>query len=155
LAYTRTIIIHGSATQSDEMTVDYAFGGFFSIPGGIQLDGGAGPGDSLTIKGATGGTTSVQYVSQGLSLGNASVNTTDGGGQNVIQFTNFEPLKFSGIGAFTVQGQLNIGADTLDLGGLTTPVDLGPIITLTGGTLTLPAGVSLKAGQTLTGQGTL
>src|SRR5262249_9320286 len=87
LSLTHAIIVHGSATQSDEIVVDYAFGGYFSLPAGVHLDGGASSGDSLTIKGATGGTTSALYISQGQSLGNATVQTTDGGQQNIIQFT--------------------------------------------------------------------
>jgi hypothetical protein len=132
--------------------VDYAFGGFFSVPSGFQLDGGMGSGDSLTIKGAGGGTTSAVYISQGQSLGNATVQTTDGGVQNNIQFTNFEPLSFSGINNFSVQGTLPIGGDQLDLSGATN-VNLGTTINLNGGMLTLPAGVSLAAGETLQGTG--
>src|SRR4029079_12273659 len=51
LALTHAIIVHGSTTQPDQVAVDYSFGGFFSLPAGIQLDGGAGSGDSLTITG--------------------------------------------------------------------------------------------------------
>ncbi len=155
LVLTRGIVVRGSQTQADEITVDYAFGGFFVLPGGVHLEGGASGGDVLTIQGATGGTTTVHYVLQGLSLGNATIETADGAGQNDIQFTGFEPLRLSGVGGFTVEGALNIGNDALDLGGLNAPIDLGPVTTLTGGTLTLPAGVSLAAGQTLRGQGTL
>jgi hypothetical protein len=154
LASTHAIIIHGSATQPDQMKVDYAFGGFFSVPGGIQLDGGAGGGDSLTIQGASGRTTSAVYISQGQSLGNAAVQTTDSGVQNNIVFTNFEPLSFSGINSFSVQGMLPIGGDQLDLGGATN-VNLGTTINLNGGTLKLPAGVSLAAGETLQGTGVI
>jgi hypothetical protein len=155
LVLTRGVIVRGSQTQADEITVDYAFGGFFVLPGGIHLEGGASSGDALIIQGATGGMSTVHYVSQGLSLGNARVETADGAEQNDVVFTGFEPLSLIGMDGFTVEGALNIGNESLDLGGLNGPINLGPMTTLTGGTLTSPAGVSLTPGQTLRGEGTL
>ena len=104
-ALTRGVIVHGSQTQADEITIDYAFGGFFVLSGGVHLEGGASGGDVLTVQGATGGTTTVHYVSQGLSLGNATIETADGSGQNDIQFTGFEPLKLAESAALRLKGR--------------------------------------------------
>lgn len=152
LALTTSVIVQGSATETDEMTVDYAFGGFFVLPNGIQIDGGASGGDLAIIQGATGGTTSVHYTAGGATLGNATLQTVDSALQNNVQIANFEPLTISGVAAFDVTGTLNVGADTLTVMA-SSPVALGALTNLGGGTINATGGVNLAASQTLTGTG--
>src|SRR5207249_3006606 len=49
-----SVTIDGAANVDNHLTVDYQFGGFFAIPGGITFNGGTGAGnDGLLIKGNT------------------------------------------------------------------------------------------------------
>jgi hypothetical protein len=54
VAFTNSIIVRGSQTTADSVTVDFSGGGFFSLPGGIEVKGGAGSGDLLTVAGLSG-----------------------------------------------------------------------------------------------------
>ena len=84
--------------------MDYAFGGFFALPGGVQFDGGTGGGDALVIRGT--GATTFRYVSSGGSLGNARVESTEGSESNTIHFTGVEPLSITGALDVNVEGHL-------------------------------------------------
>src|SRR5207248_2470561 len=127
LAFTNSVILTGSATDTNAMTVDYAFGGLFSLPGGLQLSGGTSGGDSLTVYGTS--STTVQYVSRGLALGNATMETQDGGSSNEIRFSNFNSLLSAGP-VFEVVGALHI-ENTSTLGvGSSSPLKLGTLTTL-------------------------
>ncbi|HMC11767.1 MAG TPA: dockerin type I domain-containing protein, partial [Pirellulaceae bacterium] len=153
LALTNSVTVRGSGTEVDEMTVDYSFGGFFSLPGGIQLDGGAGGGDLLTVTGTNGSvTTTATYVSQGLSLGNATLEFVEGQVTSEIRFTNFEPLTINNVSLLEVAGVLNVGADTLTVNA-NSFVKLGLQTNLLNGKIVAPSGVTLTAGQTIHGKG--
>lgn len=153
-ALTRNVVLRGSATEADEITVDYGFGGFPSVLGSIQVDGGAGPGDLLTVLGSAGGLDTAHYHSPGSSLGNATLRTSQGALQTEVLFTNFEPLTISGMASFDSAANLNIGADTLTL-SVTTPVTLPALTTVAAGTINAPSGLSLLTGRTLQATGTV
>lgn len=151
LAYTNSLTVNGSATGANQLSVDYLSGGFFSLPGGVQLNGRASGGDSLTV---IGGTTS-QYISRGLALGNAAIETQESELSNEIRFTNFSSVSTIGA-AFEVVGVLNVGdLETLDVSSYM-PLKLGRLTNLLGGTINAGAGgVALGNGDTLHGWGTV
>jgi hypothetical protein len=157
LAFTRAVIVRGSGTTADDITVDYASGGFFSVPGGIQIDGGAGAGggDRLTVQGTPGSlATTARYVSAGLALGNATLEMQEGAAVSVIQFENFEPLSVNDVVTLEVDGVLNVGGDTLTVAA-STLMTLGTRTNLGGGTIIAPRGVALHAGQSVRGTGAI
>ena len=149
-----TVIVRGSATDADEIAVDYATGGFFSLPGGIQLDGGAGSGDELIVAGDPDDDVTVRYVTQGQGAGVTTLETESGGLQNDIRFANFEPVTFSGIGGIAVEGVLNVGAGTLSFPE-TVQVELSGGAVLAGGTIDAPGGLKLNVGDQISGFGTI
>jgi hypothetical protein len=153
-AFTRNVVVRGSASEADEITVDYAAGGFPSVLGTIQVDGGTGAGDLLVVQGAAGGTNTAQYQSQGLSLGNATLRTSQGATNHDVQFTNFEPVTINGMASFEAIGNLNVGGDTLTL-SVAAPATLGALATVTGGTINSNSGIALATGQTLRASGTV
>ena len=146
---------HGVIRLADEMTVDYSFGGFFSLPGGIQLDGGPSTGDALSVVGVSGSvSTTMSYVSQAISLGNATLQTQDNGAKNEIQFANFEPITINNAYLFDVDGILNIGAERFTVNA-NLFVKLGSITNIAGGLMIAPHGVALAAGQAIRGNGSI
>lgn len=155
--FTHAVIVNGSATEPDEITVDYAFGGLITLPGHIQLSGGAGTGDLLTIQGVASTSSAATYVSSNQSLGNATVRTTDGAAQSQVIFTNFEPLTINGMASFAATGNLNVNGDTLTL-NIASPAtlpELGARTNLEGGTINAPGGLHVGADRMLRGQGTV
>lgn len=64
----------GSADVPETVTLDFAAGGAFPLPGGLHLDAGAGPGDQFVFRGTdTSSLTVTPGHSQVLSIGSATV----------------------------------------------------------------------------------
>ncbi len=149
---TSGIAFNGANTEADRLTVDYAFGGYFALPHGVQFSGGTGVGDELVVNGT--GTTFFGYVSTGGSLGNASIQASDWTGNDTISFSGVESLSILNALDVNIVGALNVGANnlTIDSVGYTT---LGQTTTLTGGTITAAGGLVLGTGQVLQARGTI
>jgi ELWxxDGT repeat protein len=153
LAFTNSLIVNGSPSNSNQVTIDYALGDFFSLPGGIQLNGGANVPNSLSVYGVYD--TTVQYVSQGLSLGNAALETQLNGSSNEIRISNFTYILSAGP-AFEVSGTLRIDSGEYLGVGSPAPLKLSTLTILSGGTLDArTAGIALGTGDTLRGSGTV
>lgn len=115
LAQTSAVHITGASDEGDTLRVDFAFGGFFTVPEGITFDGGAGGPDTLHVFGADA---SFVLSDSGLIIsGPGSLNLTlagieqasltGGGGANTLDAS-----------AFTGHVTLDGGAgDDLLLGG--------------------------------------
>ena len=152
LNQTYGVTVVGAANEIDHISIDFSFGGFFTLDDGVRVSGGTGDGDLLTVIGQ--GTATGRYVSAGSALGHAAIEVTDGPATTAIVFTGFEPLEVAGLQAFEVDGALNVGAETLTL-NIGSFTRLGLVTTLAGGTITALGGVSLGFGQTLRGFGTV
>ncbi len=150
LAEIIAIQINGSDSQSDRVLVDYAAGGFFRLPLGINLKGRGGA-DVLTVTG-TGSTVGTHSVVSS-PLGQRQLATVDGGISNLVLFDNFENLTFNGLESFEAIGTLDVGANTLAIGS-STPVNLGTTTHISGGTLTTDQ-INLGNGELLSGFGTI
>jgi hypothetical protein len=59
LALTTAVTITGQDTGGDTLTIDYGFGGSFTVPGGIQFTGSATDPNELVLTGATSFTSEV------------------------------------------------------------------------------------------------
>lgn len=144
------IQINGSDSQSDTVLVDYASGGFFRLPLGINLKGQGGA-DALTVTG-TGSTAGTHSVLTN-PAGQRQLATVDGGISNLVGFENFESLTFDGLVSFEAIGTLDVGANSLTIGS-STPVNLGPTTQISGGTLSTDQ-ITLGNGEVLSGFGTI
>ena len=142
--------INGSDSQADTIFVDYFSGGFFSLPLGLNLIGQGGA-DELTVTGT--GNTVGTHSTLASPVGQRQLQTIDGGFLNPVQFDNFEKQTFNGLESFEAIGALDVGANSLTIGSAT-PVNLGTMTDVFGGTLTADR-VSLGNGETLSGFGTV
>jgi hypothetical protein len=89
---TRLVEIVGADGEDDTLTIDYNFGGFFTVAGGISFDGGAGGNDRLRVVGT--GVTTATYL-PGAAPGAGSVVTHLGGQDSTVSFTGLEPVEIS------------------------------------------------------------
>ena len=144
----KTIRINGSDSQSDTVLVDYASGGFFSLPSGIDLRG-QGGNDVLTVTGT--GNTLATHSSN--TAGQRQLATSEGASSNAILFSDFETLTFNGLQSFNAIGTLDIGANTLTVGA-TNAVDLGTATLIAGGRFTADR-IVLGNNESLSGFGTI
>jgi hypothetical protein len=53
LAETTAVVINGAVNEFDQLTIDYGFGGDFSLAGGVRFHGGAGTSNNLQLVGNT------------------------------------------------------------------------------------------------------
>lgn len=150
LASAESLTINGGPLD-DQVTIDYAIGGFFSLTGGIHFADPAGT-DTLNMIGT--GNSLATYQSAGGALGNASVAISESASQANISFAGVEPLGLSGLLTFNVEGILNVGADTLTVDAAT-PVDLPSLTLINGGTISSSSPVVLGPSESLLGSGTV
>ncbi|MCH8921790.1 MAG: hypothetical protein IIA67_01440, partial [Planctomycetes bacterium] len=152
LAETDSVTINGSNVEDDVLTVDYAFGGFFALPGGVWFDGGSSAGDGVTILGD--GLTTGRFVSSDTTLANARIETSRGGQHDPVHVAGIESLTIDHFGAFEVEGELHVADLSFSIAALGyTP--LGFFTTIDGGTITAEGGLLIGAGDRLRGQGTI
>ena len=152
LAFASSIVVNGAAGESNRLLVDYSTGGFFEIPFGISFSGSVGGTDTLEVLGS--GTTRATLSPATGTLESGSLTTHDGGPQTVVTYSKIEPLTATGLLTFDVDGELLIGAETLTVGSVT-PVDLGNLTTIAGGSLISTGTVSLAVAESLVGSGTV
>ncbi|MGY8771029.1 MAG: GEVED domain-containing protein [Pirellulales bacterium] len=150
LADTHAVIINGAAAEDDKVTVDYDTGGFFSLLGGIEFNGGTGGTDALIIQGT--GATESEFASVDGTLGNASVLTSEAGQRNLVAFNNIEPLSALGLLTFTAEGSVYVGANSLTVESVS-QLGLESLTTLGGGTIVAASGIALGNGQLISGTG--
>ena len=134
---------------SSSLTVDYS-GGVFSTP--LTLNGVNGGNDSLNIIGTTGIASS--YVPGGNELGTATLVIKNGAVQHSIVFDNFESLSATGMFSLSVEGTLNIGTRSFNVGAVA-PLNLRDLTQIAGGTLTATGTVALGSGELIFGSGNI
>ena len=140
----------GADNEADRFTVDFAAGGYFALPGGIVVTGGAGGPDTLRIVGdslARG-----VYQPAGMTLGDATVIVSTISSSMKIEFAGMEPLEIANLSALHIDPNLFVGSQqiTIDQPAFT---DLGSLTALDGGTVAAPGGVSLQSGDMVVGNG--
>ncbi len=150
IATTRSLTIAGGE-QNDKVRVDFAAGGFFSLPDGVTFADPAGT-DHLMVHGT--GSSRATYVSRDSVLGDASVLVRQGTAQSLIHFSGIEPLDITGMQTFGVEGALQVGGETLTIES-TLRAALDELTTMDGGTIRSSAGIALGSGESLLGFGTI
>ncbi len=93
LAETTSVMINGADSDNNHLTVDFDFGGFFELTGGIQFSGGQAGEDSLAVIGD--GATLAGYMPASNS-GDGTVTIQSGGRTTQINFTDMDDA--SGVG---------------------------------------------------------
>lgn len=96
LAATSAVVINGEDGQDDSLTIDFAFGGFFSVAGGITYNGGEDGFDALSVTGGefTTVTHTVTTTAPGLS---GNIVYEDGvNPASVVNYTGLEPVDMTG-----------------------------------------------------------
>ena len=152
LAFASSIVVDGAAGESNRLLVDYDAGGFFEVPFGISFSGSDGGTDTLEVLGS--GTTRATLSLATGTLESGTLTTHDGGPQTVVTYSKIEPLTATGLLTFDVDGELLVGGEALTVGSLT-PVDLGNLTTIDGGSLISTGTVSLAVSESLIGNGTV
>ena len=139
--------ILGSSSGADTILVDYASGGFFTLPGGIDLRGQGGT-DAVTIKGL------------GSSIGNYSQTSAarrfelvDNALLSSVLMSDFESLNFQALQRFNVNSNLDVGAASISIEA-TQPIDLPQQTSIGGGQLTAKEMI-LGTNESLTGAGSI
>lgn len=152
LVNTRSLKIIGSETDADSITLDYslAAGGFFTLPEGIDVSGGSGSGDTLTVTGT--GATQAVYSTVVSPAGPTQLTISEASLNNIISYSDYEDLTFDGMLSFAATSTLSVGGGSLTIGSAE-PVDLGSLTLIGGGTLTSSSAIILNAGEELIGSG--
>ena len=153
LSAVRSLQVTGGAAESNRLLVDYSFGGYFSVPGGITFVGTGGGVDELEVVG-TGLTNAVlSSTSGGLDAGTFSAR--QGAAETIISFSGVEPVTAIGMLTFALSNEIDLGARTLTIDS-TAFIEADSVITLGGGTLDLSGGgVVLDVASLLSGAGTV
>jgi hypothetical protein len=138
-------------TRNDRITIDYASGGFFAVPGGIDVAGSNGTEDLLTVLGT--GTTQANHSTLMAPLGPLQLRLSDTLGTTAIRYSNFDNLVFTALQTFVAENLLVIGTGSLTVGS-NTPVNLPTLTLISGGTFTANQ-IALGAGEAITGTGTI
>ena len=148
LEYLQSIALNGIAGV-DTVTIDYAYGGFFPLPGGMSISGSSGA-DTLNVVGLANLT--AQYLASGNGLGNATINLQLAGTAHSVTLTNFEALSITGMLSVSSQGTLLINGQSMTVGSVA-PFNLGNITQLASGTLNSSSTIALGSGEALMGSG--
>jgi len=98
LAETSAVVIRGEDGHDDALTVDFSFGGFFTLAGGISFDGGADGIDLLSVIG--GDFVTATHTATADGPGRSGSLVYDDGAQPIlaIDYANLEPIDLSGSG---------------------------------------------------------
>ena len=148
LEYLQSITLNG-ISGVDTVTIDYAYGGFFPLPGGMAISGASGA-DTVNIIGLTNLT--AQYLASGNGPGNATINLQLAGTSHSLSLTNFEALSITGMLSVASQGTLLINGQSMTVGSVA-PFNLGNITQLTSANLNSSSTIALGSGEALMGSG--
>ncbi len=143
--------VNGSDKSSDEILVNLNDGGAFSLQGGIHLSGGSDPSNHLRIKGTEN--TMAKYGMIQSPVGIPKLDLVDGPISLLVEYEGFSRQDLSGLFSFQALSPLLIGTDILNIDSAT-PVNLPELTSILGGSL-IAASVSLGAGESLIGFGTI
>jgi autotransporter-associated beta strand protein len=113
LASTTSVTVTGANNLDDQLTVDFAFGGFFTLPGGISFDGGTGGHDSLAVRG--NGSTSATYSPDAATTGKGIVSVSSGALAASISFVHLGPVDLFSMATATLQTPLTAANDILTM----------------------------------------
>ncbi|MFT5522405.1 MAG: VCBS repeat-containing protein, partial [Pirellulaceae bacterium] len=124
LADTRQVVITGAVDEDDRLTVDFDFGGFFTVAEGVHFHGADGGADTLVVVGT--GVTTGKYEPSSEVSGSGTVDVRESGSLTQIKFTGLEPVVVSKMRGFELEtpGSLDSltlsprgGGDTLLISG--------------------------------------
>ncbi len=151
LASVSSLQIVGSDTQSDTIHLDFGAGGFFALPGGIDLSGLSGGVDQLKVTGVADGT--VTHTAPA-ARGGLPQFTFKSGTQSIeLRYSAFEEIDVTQWQNFSASNRFDMGAATWRI-TTTDPVLLSTDTRLGGGTL-IADRVNMPTEGTLTGNGTI
>jgi hypothetical protein len=105
LADTTMVQVYGADNEHNSLTVDFSFGGYFSVSGGISFSGGAGGNNSVRVIG-TGQTTGT-YTPDAVTPGSGNAQVAFGSQSVDISFAGLRPLEVSGMASFKLVTPLN------------------------------------------------
>ncbi len=145
-----SLTVTGRDAEVDNISVDYSFGGFFALPGGIHVAGGSGSGDVVTVTG-TGATQAVYSMAMS-PAGQTQLAVTEGVVTDLVRYDDFESITFNGMSTFESISALNVGSSAITIGS-TAPAELGGMTMIAGGTLTSSSELILGPEETLIGSG--
>jgi VCBS repeat-containing protein len=96
LAQTSAVVIRGEDGLDDALTIDFGFGGFFALEGGIQFHGGAGGVDLMSVVG--GEFVSATHTATSTGPGRSGSLLYEDAAQRSLEiaYTDLEPLDMSG-----------------------------------------------------------
>ncbi len=98
LAQTNVVQIAGGAGVENSLTVDFSFGGFFTVAGGIAFTGGTGGSNSVRIVGT--GQTTGSYTPDAATPGSGLAMVTLVHQSVTIAFAGIQPLGVTGMAKF-------------------------------------------------------
>ncbi len=150
LAATSSLKIIGSPVDADTIWIDFATGGSFRLPGGIEVIGGNGLNDALTVTGS--GNTQAVYSMLVSPVGQTQLTVFDSAGSTTIRYGDYESLTFDGLLSFAANSVLNVGSTSLTINSQT-PVDLSGLTLLSGGSIHSSSALVLGASESLIGYG--
>ena len=90
--------VYGADNEHNSLTVDFTFGGFFSVPGGISFSGGAGGDYAVRIIG--NGQTTGSYTPDGSTPGNGTAQVFFGSQSVNVSFAGLQPIEVSGMATY-------------------------------------------------------
>jgi autotransporter-associated beta strand protein len=101
LATTTAVQITGASNLNDSLTIDYSFGGFFTVSGGVSFNGGGGSGNDL-LKVLGTGTTGAGYTPSPTTPGTGTVQVTSGAQTGTVNFVGLQALDVTGMAGVTL-----------------------------------------------------
>ncbi len=150
LSNVQQLTIIGSAIANETVTLDYQSGGFFRLPGGITINAGSSPNDSLSIVGSAG----QQLSWQSINATQATFGVQQAGSSSTGGILGFESITTTGFIATAVNGLLQAGPPNLFFNNPGV-LNLGQTTQVGGGTLSTTSLTSLGSGEFLTGSGSV
>jgi hypothetical protein len=108
LARTSSVTITGANNENDSLTVDYSFGGFFSVTGGVSFAGGTAAFDQLSVVGT--GATSGTDIPSGTTVGSGSMLING----SAITYSGLESTVVSSMASFGFTTALSANVLTVD-----------------------------------------
>ena len=135
---TQSLRIAGTSSP-DTFNVDFTSGGYFAFPDGIVIDGG-GDSDSVVVQGT--GTSTASLGSSDGTLAGATVEVTHDGLVTAVQLSSVGPVSVLAMQSIQIQGDLDLGAETLSLAA-TDPIVRGTMIEMAGGKINSAGPISV------------
>src|SRR5262249_41857696 len=90
--------IFGADGQENSLTVDFSFGGFFTVSGGISFSGGVSGDNRLRLVGT--GQTTGSYTPDGTAPGSGKAQVALGSQSITIGFAGLQPVEVSGMASY-------------------------------------------------------